>query len=159
MPSPLLIMLVHHQACSNGLALHLTQYNGQGLDHLGWHDSINYHAQMQWNYLVRRRDDKALYCGSLYLSTYTPILCCDFLSITGNFGVYGNSQDSRTQFSPLGWPKKVLIMFPATFSLLFYWFRWLNWTKNIYRFHLHFLLILELIPCSSNSRFRLMVRT
>jgi len=27
--------------------LHLTQYNGQGLDHLGWHASINYHAGMQ----------------------------------------------------------------------------------------------------------------
>ncbi len=101
-----------------------------------------------------RRHDKALYCGSLYLSTYTPILCCDFLSITGNFGACGNSQDSRTQFSRLGWPKKVLIMFPATFSFLFYWFRWLNWTKNIYRFLLHFLPILELISYSSNSRFR-----
>jgi hypothetical protein len=106
-----------------------------------------------------RRDDKALYCGSLYLSTYTPILCCDFLSITGNFGACGNSQDSRTQLSPLGWPKKVLIMFPATFSLLFYWFRWINWTKNNYNSLLHFLPILELIPYSSNSRFRFMVRT
>jgi hypothetical protein len=111
-PRPCSLCWLHHLACSNGLALHLTQYNGQGLDHWGWHASINY-------WLVRRHD-KALYCGSLYLSTYTPILCCDFLSITGNFGACGNSQDSRTEFSPLGWPKKVLIMFPAPFSLLFY---------------------------------------
>jgi hypothetical protein len=38
---------LHHLACFNGLALHLTQYNGQGLDHSGWHANINYHAEMQ----------------------------------------------------------------------------------------------------------------
>jgi hypothetical protein len=106
-----------------------------------------------------KKHDKALYCEILYLSSYTPILCCDFLIITRNFKACGNFQDSRIQFSPLGWLRKVLIMFPTTFSLLFYWFRWFNSTKNIYRFLLHFLPILEFISYYSNFWFRFMVRT
>jgi hypothetical protein len=81
-----------------------------------------------------RKHDKPLYCESFYVNSYTPILCCDFLRITRNFKACGTFQDSRIQFSPLGWLKKVLIMFPTIFSLLFYWFRWVNSTKNIYRF-------------------------
>jgi len=106
-----------------------------------------------------RKHGKALYCESLYVNSYTPILCCDFLRITRNFKACGTFQDSRIQFSPLGWLKKVLIMFLTMFSLLFYWFRWLNSTKNIYRFLLHFLPILELISYYSNFWFRFMVRT
>jgi len=106
-----------------------------------------------------RKHDKALYCESLYVNSYTPILCCDFFRITGNFKACGNFQDSRIQFSPLGWLKKVLIMFPTMFSLIFYWFIWLNSTKNIYRFLLHFLLILELISYYSNFWFKFMVCT
>jgi len=43
-PHPCSLCWLHDLPCSNGLALHLTQHYGQGLDHLGWHASINYHA-------------------------------------------------------------------------------------------------------------------